>query len=920
MGLRLRAVHEPAARAPTRYTPRITFPPGSRIGPYDILATLGAGGMGEVYRARDAKLHRDVAIKVLLPAVANDPDRLARFSREAQVLASLNHPNIAAIYGIEESSGVTALVMELVEGEDLSQRIGRGAIPLDEALPIAQQIANALEAAHEQGIIHRDLKPANIKVRPDGVVKVLDFGLAKAVEGAGRAGGAGGAGEAGAANSPTISLHATQAGMILGTAAYMSPEQARGKAVDKRSDIWAFGCVLYEMLTGRRPFEGAEVTDVLARVLERAPDLSALPARTPAALQRLVQRCLEKDPKRRLRDIGDARIEIEALGRDPEGESVSAVTAARTSWRRYGWAAAAVLVSGMLIGIAVGRSLLPARTGFTGELQAPLLRTAIDLPADAPLALASDIPPIGYNSPVIAVSPDGAWLAYVARTAAGRMLYVRDLSSSEVRPLPGTEGAVHPFFSPDGQWIGFLTTNQVKKIPRQGGTVISLCEADTPVLAWWTQPDLIYFTETETYTLSRVPAEGGNPERVLSTPDVDVRRFNDVLPDGQTVLAEKSSSIGGDFGDIIHVNLRTRETKLLVRSGYAARYVPPGYVLFARAGDVMAVRYDIDRGEVVGDPVTLASGVAMESLFGMLHIASSSTGVAVYAPGGDLSVGTLAWVDRRGAVEYLDVPERVYGAVDLAPDGNRVAVHVADVKDYIWIWDPARREGRRVANQMPEGWPLWSPDGRRLAGARRLGTRGGIILHEVEPSGAIGEGRMLEDNGRFAQAWSPQGDVLALRLGALLRIEFLGLGKPVNVAGFDGGFPAFSPDGRWLAYNSTETGVGEVFIRSYPEGRAVGQVSTGGGIEPRWKPSGELFYRNGHRWFSTHVSTNPEPRWDPPRLVFDTEFIDTPGLSYDVSRDGQRLLVVKRAQPVSPLKIHVIVNWFHALTRATNTQ
>ncbi len=879
--------------------------PGTRLGPYEIGAQIGVGGMGEVYRATDTNLKRAVAIKVLPDAFAFDSERLARFQREAEVLASLNHPNIAQVYGLEGVDGGKALVMELVEGPTLADRIAQGPIPLDDALPIARQVAEALEAAHEQGIIHRDLKPANVKVRGDGTVKVLDFGLAKAIEPIGF-------GSSSLSQSPTITTPAmTQMGMILGTAAYMSPEQARGRTVDKRGDVWAFGAVVFEMLAGRQPFEGETVTELLGAIMHKEPEWTKLPVETPAAVRRVVRRCLTKDPRQRMHDIADARVEIEALGSDPVDEIVGAAPFPQKSLRQYWWLAAAALAAGVLIGVGADRWLQPRRDSSTTDLRAPLMRTTIDLPADAPLALGSDIPSGGYDSPIVAVSPDGAALAYVVKTASGPMLYLRDMSSGETRPLPGTDGAIHPFFSPDGQWIGFLTVDHVKKILRKGGTAISLCEANTPRLAWWAQPDLIYFNENETSTLSRVPADGGKQEKVLTIPDVRLGGFSDVLPDGQTVLAESSSSIGGDFGDIIHVSLRTRETKLLVRSGYAGRYVPPGYVLFARGGNLMAVRFDMARGEVTGEPVTLASGVAMESLFLMLHAASSTTGLAAYVPGADLSVGKLAWVDRRGAVEYLDVPERVYGVIDLAPDGNRLAVHVADVKDYIWIWDIQRREGRRVANPMPEGFPLWSSDGRRLAG----GTPGliSVLLHNVEPSGAVGEGVTIGSMQRLPGSWSPQDDVLAVWLLSPFRTEFLGIGKPVNVAGFDGIFPAFSPDGRWLAYNSTQTGIEEVFIRSYPEGKVVGQVSIGGGSEPRWKPSGELFYRNGHRWFSTHVSIGPEPHWDPPRLVFDTEFIDTPGLSYDVSRDGQRLLVVKRAQPVSQSKINLIVNWFEAL-------
>jgi serine/threonine-protein kinase len=342
-------------------------------------------------------------------------------------------------------------------------------------------------------------------------------------------------------------------------------------------------------------------------------------------------------------------------------------------------------------------------------------------------------------------------------------------------------------------------------------------------------------------------------------------------------------------------------------------------MLFGRAGSVMTVRYDIKKNETIGEPVALAGGVGMESLFGMMHAASSSTGVVAYAAGGDLSVGKLAWVDRRGTVEYLEVPERVYGLIDLAPDGSRVAVHVADVKDYIWVWDLTRREGRRVASQNPEGFPVWNRDGRRIAGSTEASRRS-VIVHDVEPNGAVGAGTTLEEKGRAAQDWSPQGDVLAITRFPEFRVEFLGIDKPVNVAGFEGFFPAFSPDGRWLAYESTQTGTSEVFIRSYPEGKVIGQISIGGGIEPRWMPSGELYYRDGRRWFSTRVSTNPQPRWDPPRLVFNTEFIDTPGWSYDVSPDGRRLLVVKRVQPIAASRINLLVNWFGVFARSRTTE
>lgn len=883
------------------------------ISHYKILEKLGEGGMGIVYKAEDTKLNRLVALKFLPDHVrTSEPDK-ARFLQEAQAAAALSHPNICTIFGIEEHDGHTFIAMEYVEGQTLRDR-GLN-IPLKQSIEIGIQLADGLAAAHEKGVVHRDLKPENIIMRKDGRVQIMDFGLAK-LKGASRL---------------------TKEGSTVGTAGYMSPEQVQGQETDHRTDIFSLGVILYELFAGRSPFKGVHETAISYEIVNVEPDpISTIKPEIAPGLDAIVFDCLAKDQKERFQSAAEigrnlrrfrkesSRTRVSTTHRVLQGQAVttpSDVTRPgsvranffdRKDWR---WLfIIAGLVAGMLVGAGLMRWAQPS-ADFSSPMRAPALRATINLPTEAPLALGSDVPAVGYDSPVVAVSPDGAWLSYVAKTASGQMLYVRNMSSGDVRLLSGTEGSIHPFFSPDGQWIGFLTVDHVKKVARQGGTVISLCEATTPVLAWWIQPNLIYFTEIETSTLSRVSADGGKPERVLSTPDIKARRFVDVLPDGHAVLAEKIGSIGGDFGDIVHVNLRTHETKLLVRSGYGARYVPPGYVLFARAGSLMAVRFDMDRGEPVGDPIAIASGAAMESLFGMLHASSSTTGIVAYPPGADLSVGKLAWIDRRGAVEYLDVPERVYGVVGLAPDGKRVAVHVADVKDYIWIWDFARQEGRRVANQVPEGFPLWSPDGRRLAGGTLVAPTE-IILHDVEPSGAIGEGVTFERIGRVLPgSWSPQGDVLALHLFPTSRIEFLGVHKPVSAAGFDGFFPAFSPDGRWLAYNSTQTGATEVFIRSYPEGKVVGQVSIGGGMEPRWKPTGELFYRNGRRWFSTRVSTSPEPHWDPPRLVFDTDFIDTPGMSYDVSKDGQRLLVVKRTKPVTPSRIEILANWFEILER-----
>jgi len=881
---------------------------GQTISHYRVTAKIGEGGMGEVYRATDSKLGRDVALKVIPQEFAQDVQRMQRFQREAQVLASLNHPNIATIHGLEDGGGVRALVMELVEGPTLAEHIAAGPMPLDEALQFAKQIAEALEYAHERGIIHRDLKPANVKITADGKVKVLDFGLAKALSDDASA--------QDASHSPTLSMAATKAGLILGTAAYMSPEQARGRPADKRADVWSFGVVLYEMLTGKQAYTGETASDILAKVLEREPDWTKLPATIPAPIIRILRRCLTKDVRQRLHDIADARIEIEALGREPAAEIAQAIQPARGSARAHWWFALAGLAAGAFLGaVAMRWAQPPARSN--PETRPPLLQTAIEAPANAPLALGSYATSMGYDSPVVALSPDGAYLTYLAKAASGTMLYLREMTSGEVRPIPGTEGAINSFFSPDSQWLGFLTNDRVKKIPLRGGAPITLCEARTPVLGWWPNGNFIYFTEDETSRISRVSAEGGKPEGFLDRSKVGVKSFSDVLPDGKSVLAVSLGGIGGDHLDILLVNPGTLETKLLVRSGYGARYVPPGYLVFARAGNLMAVPFDADRKEVTGDPVPVAAGAAMESLFIQVHASYSHNGLMAYVPGGDLSIGKLAWVDRKGTVEYLETPLRLYGALALAPDGKRLAIHVADVKDYVWIYDFGRREGRRLPGSDHNGWPLWSPDGSRIAvHTPALGKQPPIlVVRDAEGGGETGLTVNLPGGAASARSWSPTSDVLAVAsFDTTWHLGFLALGKTVVSPGFEGIFPTFSPDGRWLAYASSQkTGTYEIFIRSYPDGKVDRQISVDGGIEPLWKPSGELFYRNGNRWFSTRVPTEPDLHWDPPRLVFQTEIIDTPGMSYDVSPDGQRLLVVKRAEPTIQSKINIVVNWAEAM-------
>jgi hypothetical protein len=571
--------------------------------------------------------------------------------------------------------------------------------------------------------------------------------------------------------------------------------------------------------------------------------------------------------------------------------------------------AAAVFVAGAFLGAV----LLRARersSGATTQNESPMVRASIALPADAPLALAN-LPPVGFNGTQITLAPDGSAIAWVATTATGNLLYVRDIATGATRALQGTDGVKVAFFSPDGAWIGFVTPTHIKKIPRAGGAAIELCAAST-VLAWWPQQDSIYF-DFQVGHLMRVSSDGGKPEEIVTVRQLGGNDFSDVLPGGRAALLNAgNASIDRERGDIMLADLRSHRTTVLVHSGFGARYVAGGYLVFSRAGELFAVKFDATRGTVAGDPVRIASGVSMESSFGMLQ-ASSAGGVLAYVPGDDISRGKMAWADRGGRVSYIEAPELVYGQVDLAPDDRHIAVHVSDVQDYLWIWDLTRHEGQRVSQTEPEGFPRWNRDGRRLSGMV-LGKPRHVSLHDVDPSGHVGAATVLPDSAMFAADFSPTGDVLAItkQPGG----DFIGLRPGVKTPPpFVGGMTTFSPDGKWIAHTHAERGHPEVFIRSYADGREIGQVSHGGGIEPRWKPSGMLYYRNGHRWYETKVTTTPEPRWDRPRLAFDVDFIDTQGISYDVTRDGQRLLVVKRDHPMQTSQIELITNWTRLLER-----
>ena len=896
---------------------------GSKLGPYEILAPLGAGGMGEVYRARDTRLARDVALKVLPEALAHDPERRARFQREAQVLASLNHSNIAALYGLEESAGVLALVMELVAGPTLAERLKSGSIPLDDALPIAKQIAEALEAAHERGIVHRDLKPANIKVTPEGKVRVLDFGLAKALDTEVSA--------SNISNSPTLTQAATQAGVILGTAAYMSPEQAKGKSVDRRADIWAFGCVLYEMLMGRQVFEGETVSDVLASVLKTEPDWAALPPALPPQIPNLVRRCLRKDPKARLQSIGDARIAIEeALSGAPEiseaGLPREAADGSRKPLLRWGpW-----MLAGSLA-VALGLALLLALRRPAQMGPHPLKRFAIGLHATEGFAGLESL-----ETPLLALSPDGKNLVYVGHQAATTMLVLRALDRLEETPIAGTEGASDPFFSPDSQWIGFFADGKLKKISIQGGAPITICDGPSDRGASWALDNTIVFSPTFTSGLLRVSVAGGAPQPIIS-PDPGkgerTYRWPQVLPDGKTALytiGMAASPAYYDDAPIAVVSLETGRSHVVVQGASMARYVASGHLVYARAGALFAVPFDLRRGEVVGVAVPILGGVWGVPESGAAHFAVSDDGSLAYIPGRvQAEVGNLVWVDRKGNVQPLPVPAQSYLRPRLSPDGKRVAVGIGPAGGGdVWVYSLEGKTLTRLTFDGRYNYPVWSPDGKHVA----FGTNKGLerIQWKAADGSAPGEPLSTGSVQQIPESWTPDGELLAFSQfgqgtrGDIWLLPVKGDRKPrpflQTVANEYG--PAFSPDGRWLAYVSEESGRNEVYVQTFPGPGGKWEVSTEG-RDPVWSRNGrELFYRAANNFMVVSVEILPTFSAGQPRLLFQKNFAYARDLTsdFDVSPDGQRFLMIQNAAGESaPTQIDVVLNWFDELHRLAPT-
>jgi Tol biopolymer transport system component len=897
---------------------------GHRFGVYLVGERIAVGGMGEVYRARDTSLPRDVAIKVLPRAFAADADRLARFEREARVLASLDHPHIGTILGVEESDGVRALVLGLVEGDTLAERIARGPIPVAEALEYARQIADALEAAHEKGIIHRDLKPSNIKITTAGVVKVLDFGLAKA--------------EQLSSSEVGDAMTVTASGIILGTVAYMSPEQARGHAADKRADIWAFGCVLYEMLTGRDAFARLSASDTVAAILDRDPDLGALPTNTPRGIERLLKRCFEKDSKRRLRDIGEARVAIDDAqhGRALQDDSPRPVLR---------WWLVATFLGVALLGVSAAAFLVWTRARPPAASAPTAAQFVVGVtPADA-FAPGPTIPNFPYPTRTdLALSPDGTLLVFSGRKDGHQQLYLRPLNRLDATPIAGTDNSNSPFFSSDGQWLGFWTgalepgaIGELKKMRLDGSPAVTLAKVAPLRGATWGSNDIVFAMVEGESRLWRVPAAGGIPETLTRLDSNEDRSHSlpHMLPDGRGVLYTIGSR-AANFADgqIGVVSFATGDTHVVLDQGVDARYVSSGHLVYVRDGTLMAVPFDLKGLRVTGTPVAIVKDVLQAvrttslslTETGAAQFSVSETGALVYVPGvaAPEMLNSLVWVSRNGTVTPTKAPDGPWGGPRLSPDGQRVLLF--SLGRHTLMHDLARGGLVPVA---PTIWPTFTPDGKQVTVAEPSGfvsmsTEGGATDHFTIDKPRI----------HHPGSWSPDGQTLlftkfvANGVWEIRALSRTGGDRKIHPAGntlVNERYPQFSPDGEWFVYSSSEPGKQEeVYVERYRGAAERHPISTNGGTAPAWAPNGrELFYLAAApggriRMMAVDIALTPAFAAGIPRVLFEGRYpVGSPHRHYDVSRDGRFLMIQQREVPTPPSVTQMVLrlNWFEELKR-----
>ncbi len=905
----------------------MSLAPGSRVGPFEILAPLGKGGMGEVFRARDTRLRREVAIKSLPDAVARDAERRSRFEREARLLGALNHANIATLYGIEETAGAVYLVLELVEGEGLEQKLAAGPLSLDEALEVASQVAAGLEAAHGIGIIHRDLKPSNVKVRPDGTVKVLDFGLARRADEPGASD---------ATSAPTATSGGTGTGIVLGTAAYMSPEQARGKPLDRRTDVFSFGCLLYECLTGRRAFRGQTVSDTMAAVLTAEPDWTAPGANAPPRLNALLRRCLQKDPARRLRDVGDARLEIEEIRAEGSGARVPAAPRdeAAPSGRRaspFLWG-----ISGLLAGALV------AFVGF--RLSGRGREATSSRPIRAVLLLPEGLQPRFGFQPNVVLSPDGSTVVYYARSEMGvRGFFRKQLAGGDPEPIPGTQGGQSPSFSPDGEWLGFTTITDLKKVALSGGEPGRVAELP-PVSsgATWMSDGSIVVARNNNNGLFRVSAAGGPLEPFVPLDEARGEHallWPQELPGGRGLLV--TIVRGEDFQDLASaeaavVELPSRRRQVVIEKSTYARFVPPGSLVFVRGGAVFAVRLDIASLRVEGTPVALKEPVSIGGSFGTASFDATRDGTLVYVSGPPIRevTSSVVLLDRAGKETVLPLPPADYDNPAFSPDGRRIVLQRCDgVSCKLHVFDRGRGVLSPLATEPGRYFaPVWSPDGREIAFSHLMSGDPRAALRAADGSGTIRPLPTSGENAEFPNAISPDGRYLLYTVSydtdrggtrrrgtSDLWIVPLGASGPAH-PWFEspaGEFSAsISPDGRWVVYVSDETGRNEVYVRSFPEAGAKLKISQDGGVEPTWSRDGqEIVFRYRDRFFAAGFQGGAVPSAGTPRVLFASALRgsgarpDEPR-AYDVSRRGDEIVAIRMENPQVPeLRLGIVTHW-----------
>jgi Tol biopolymer transport system component/predicted Ser/Thr protein kinase len=892
--------------------------PGKRLGPYEILSSIGAGGMGEVYRARDTRLDRIVAIKVLPTHLADRSELRERFDREAKTVASLNHPHICTLYDVGHQDGIDYLVMEYLEGETLAQRLQKGALPLEQALQYAIEISDALDKAHRKGVTHRDLKPGNIMLTKTGT-KLLDFGLAKLKQEAAPA-------NVSLSDLPTAKDPLTAEGAIVGTLQYMAPEQVEGKTdqIDARTDIFTFGAVVYEMGTGKKAFEGKTQASLIAAILERDPPaMSSLQPMAPPALDRVVKKCLAKEPEKRWQAASDVCDELKWIAEG--GSQIGLAPAAtikgiRALGRREVIIGSGVsLLSAVVSGIAVWKWKPPAPQ--------PVTSTVINLPPGQQFA-GLDV------GPALALSPDGTVLAYIARQSGTQQLYLRAMDRLEAKPIPGTDGAFNPFFSPDSQWLGFFVGQKVKKISVNGGAALTLGDASFPHGASWSSLGVIAFSPSIGSSLKQVPDGGGTPQLLTRLQKGEVnQRWPEFLPGAKAVLFTGApTNASWNNAEVAAQSVETGERRNLIQGGTHPRYAASGHLVYAQGGSLMAVPFDPGRLAITGAAVPIVEGVLQSPSSGAAQYSLSATGSLVYISGGvQADQRRLVWVTRNGAEQPVAAPARSYVYPRISPDGQLISVGITEEDTQIWLYDLSREKLTRITfggsvNQDS----TWTPDGKRIAVQSNREGPLNMFWQLADGSGGV-EHLVSSEYDNFPISWSPDGQLLAFAevnptTGYDIWVLRLSDRKaqPFLRTTFNESAAHFSPDGRWLAYISDESGRFEIYVQPYPGPGGKWQISTEGGTEPVWNRNGrELFYRSGGKMMAVDITTQPTFASGKPRMLFEGQYSPAPGTAnnFDVSSDGQRFLMIKpnEAGEAAPTQINVVLNWFEELKQKVPT-